>query len=88
MKRRISWSIAALLLAAACGGGWYLWGGQKAAPPAQRPVPAIAVRTTLVQRQDMPIFLSGIGTVHAFNIVTIKTRADTLTGSPSSKAST
>jgi membrane fusion protein, multidrug efflux system len=76
MKRRISWSIAALLLAAACGGGWYLWGWQKAAPPAQRPVPAIAVRTTLVQRQDMPIFLSGIGTVHAFNIVTIKSRVD------------
>jgi multidrug efflux system membrane fusion protein len=76
MKRRISCSIAALLLAAACGGGWYLWGGQKAVPPAQRPVPPIAVRTALVQRQDMPIFLSGIGTVHAFNIVTIKTRVD------------
>lgn len=76
MKRRISWSIAALLLAAACGGGWYLWGGQKAVSPAQRPVPAMAVRTALVQRQDIPIFLSGIGTVHAFNIVTIKTRVD------------
>src|SRR6516225_2053269 len=76
MKRRISWSIAALVLAAACGGGWYLWGGQKPVPPAQRPVPAIPVRTALVQRQDVPIFLSGIGTVHAFNIVTIKTRVD------------
>jgi multidrug efflux system membrane fusion protein len=75
MKRRISWSIAVLVLAAACG-GWYLWGGQKAVPPAQRPVPAIAVRTALVQHQDMPIFLSGIGTVHAFNIVTIKTRVN------------
>jgi multidrug efflux system membrane fusion protein len=34
------------------------------------------VRTALVQRQDVPIFLSSIGTVHAFNIVTIKTRVD------------
>ena len=76
MKRRISWLIAALLFAATCGGGWHLWGGQKAVSPAQRPVPAIAVRTALVQRQDVPIFLSGIGTVHAFNIVTIKTRVD------------
>src|ERR1700730_17784808 len=74
MKRRISGSIAVLL--AAAGSGWYLWGGQKAVPQAQRPVPAIPVRTALVQRQAMPIFLSGIGTVHAFNIVTVKTRVD------------
>jgi multidrug efflux system membrane fusion protein len=39
-------------------------------------VPAIPVRTALVQRQNMPIFLTGIGTVHAFNSVTIKTRVD------------
>jgi membrane fusion protein, multidrug efflux system len=75
MKRRISWSIAALLVAAA-GSGWYLSGEQKTVPQAQRPVPAIPVRTALVQRQDMPMFLSGIGTVHAFNIVTVKTRVD------------
>jgi membrane fusion protein, multidrug efflux system len=75
MKRRISGSIA-VLLAATAGSGWYLWGEQKAVPQAQRPVPAIPVRTALVQRQDMPIFLSGIGTVHAFNIVTVKTRVD------------
>jgi membrane fusion protein, multidrug efflux system len=75
MKRRTSWSIA-VLLAAAAGSGWYLWGEQKAVPQMQRPVPAIPVRTALVQRQDMPIFLSGIGTVHAFNIVTVKTRVD------------
>jgi multidrug efflux system membrane fusion protein len=40
------------------------------------PAPAIAVRATLVQRQDLPIFLNGIGTVHAFNMVTAKTRVD------------
>src|SRR5262252_3683020 len=75
MKRRISWSIALLLVAAGCG-GWYFVGGQKAVPQAPRAVPPIPVRTALVQRQDMPIFLTGIGTVHAFNIVTVKTRVD------------
>jgi multidrug efflux pump subunit AcrA (membrane-fusion protein) len=29
-----------------------------------------------VQRQDVPIFLGGIGTVHAFNIVTVNARVD------------
>ena len=76
MRRHIPWSIAALLIAAAlivaAAGGL----GQKAVPQAQRPAAAIPVRTALVQRQDMPIFLSGIGTVHAFNIVTVKTRVD------------
>src|SRR5262249_44278545 len=75
MKRRISWSIALLLVAAGCG-GWYFVGGQKAVPQAQRPVPPIPVRTALVQRRDIPIFLSGIGTVHAFNFVTVKARVD------------
>ena len=75
MKRRIFWSIAALVVTAGCG-GWYFASGQKAAPQAQRPVPPIPVRTALVQRRDMPIFLSGIGTVHAFNIVTVKARVD------------
>jgi len=46
------------------------------APQAQRPAPAIPVRIAQVQRQDIPIFLSGIGAVHAFNIVTVKTRVD------------
>ena len=76
MRRHISWSIAALLIAVAlivaAAGGL----GQKAVPQAQRPAAAIPVRTALVQRQDVPIFLNGIGTVHAFNIVTVKTRVD------------
>ena len=76
MRYRKAWSVAVLMVAVAAGSGWYLSREQKAAPQAQRPAPAIPVRTALVQRQDVPIFLSGIGTVHAFNIVTIKTRVD------------
>jgi multidrug efflux system membrane fusion protein len=76
MRHRKVWLIAVLLVAVAAGSGWYLLREQKAAPQTQRPTPAIPVRTAPVQRQDMSIFLSGIGTVHAFNIVTIKTRVD------------
>jgi multidrug efflux system membrane fusion protein len=77
MKRFICGLIATLLVAAAGGfGWWYLRGEQKAVLQAQRPAPVIPVRTALVQRQSVPIFLTGIGTVHAFNIVTVKTRVD------------
>ena len=76
MKRRLFWSIAALLVAVAAGSWWHLSREQNVAPQAQRPAPAIPVRIAQVQRQDIPIFLSGIGAVHAFNIVTVKTRVD------------
>jgi multidrug efflux system membrane fusion protein len=44
--------------------------------PQRPPAPTIPVKATVVQRQDVPVFLTGIGTVHAFNIVTVKTRVD------------
>ena len=76
MKRRSFWSTAALLVTAAASLGWYLSREQKGAPQAKGPAPAIPVRASQVQRQDMPIFLTGIGAVHAFNTVTVKTRVD------------
>jgi multidrug efflux system membrane fusion protein len=75
--RRRSWLIAVLPFVAVAGVGWYSWPGQSPASPPQRPqAPSIAVRAARVQREDMPIFLSGIGTVHASNIVTVKARVD------------
>jgi membrane fusion protein, multidrug efflux system len=65
------------------GGIWYYFGHQKASPDAvdasktktssQRsgpggPVPVIA---GVVQKRDVPIYLNGIGTVQAFNTVTV-----------------
>ena len=45
--------------------------------PAQRAAaPAIPVRATQVERADVPVFLSGLGTVQAFNSVLIKSRVD------------
>ena len=39
-------------------------------------VPAIPVSVGLVTAEDVPIFLHGIGTVQAFNMVTVKSRVD------------
>src|SRR5215831_2799521 len=76
MIRRKIWLLLPATLIAAAAGTWYYWGAPATVAAPQRPPPIIPVTTTLVQRQDVPIFLSGIGTVHAFNIVTVKTRVD------------
>jgi multidrug efflux system membrane fusion protein len=54
-----------------------LWPEVKAAdapPPAA--APGVPVTGGTVEAKDMPVFLSGIGTVQAFNMVTIKSRVD------------
>src|SRR5215475_13164067 len=73
IRRTVGLVLAAGLIGAAVG-AWYFWGGPATVAAPQRPPAIIPVTTALAQRQDVPIFLSGIGTVHAFNIVTVKTR--------------
>jgi multidrug efflux system membrane fusion protein len=43
---------------------------------AQTPAPGIPVTAGTVAAQDVPVFLSGIGTVQAYNSVAIKSRVD------------
>jgi len=76
MFRRTVWLLLAATLISAAPMGWYLWGPPGTAAAPQRPPPIIPVTTTVAQRQDVPIFLSGIGTVRAFNFVTVKARVD------------
>jgi membrane fusion protein, multidrug efflux system len=76
MRRRTPLSIAALLITVAAGSGWYFWRKPATSAQVQRLPAPVLVRAAVVQRQDVPIFLSGIGTVHAFNIVTVKSRVD------------
>jgi multidrug efflux system membrane fusion protein len=56
----------------------YLWPEVKAADtPAPPPVaPGIPVTAGTVEATDMPVFLNGIGSVQAYNMVTIKSRVD------------
>ena len=67
------------ILIAAWGGyvGWQHRATTKiAAAAASAPSPAIPVSVAAAERRDVPIYLTGLGTVQAFNTVTVKTRVD------------
>ena len=68
-----------VLAGAAAGAGTYLI--RNAAPAAEAPAPppaapGIPVTAGTVSVADVPILLNGVGTVQAFNMVTIKSRVD------------
>jgi multidrug efflux system membrane fusion protein len=62
-----------LLLAGAAGYHWYLRGAQEKRTSAPLPIP---VSVAVVKRQDVPIYLSGLGTVQALNTVPIHSQVD------------
>ena len=75
--------LVALALIALLGYGGYRWiekkkadeaaaeAKKKAQPPPRVPVVAVAAR-----KMDMPVYLTGLGSVTAYNTVTVKTRVD------------
>ena len=67
------------ILIAAWGGyvGWQHRATAKIAAAAGSALsPAIPVSAATAERRDVPIYLTGLGTVQAFNTVTVKTRVD------------
>ncbi|MGX9425088.1 MULTISPECIES: efflux RND transporter periplasmic adaptor subunit [Bradyrhizobium] len=68
MKRKIAIAVAVLLVVLAGGGFWYfkrpLTSEQAAAVPEPAPIPVVA---TTVTSSDVPIYLTGVGTVIAYN---------------------
>jgi multidrug efflux system membrane fusion protein len=71
--------VAAGILLALWGSyvGWqHLARAHAVAPPAAAALPAIPVSVATAERRDVPIYLTGLGTVQAFNTVTVKTRVD------------
>jgi membrane fusion protein, multidrug efflux system len=74
-QRKRAAAVAVILIAVAGTGVWY-WHWR--APPAQAQTtqPAIPVETALATRADVPIYFDGLGTVQAFNTVTVTTRVD------------
>ncbi|HEY2540602.1 MAG TPA: efflux RND transporter periplasmic adaptor subunit [Stellaceae bacterium] len=71
--------VSLAILIAAWGGyvGWQHRATAKiAAAAASAPSPAIPVSIATAERRDVPIYLTGLGTVQAFNTVTVKTRVD------------
>jgi multidrug efflux system membrane fusion protein len=74
------WRLIVLVLVAGCGAAYFglgrgLWSA--AAPSAPRPAaPAIPVMASKVERADIPVELSGLGTVQALNSVLVRSRVD------------
>jgi multidrug efflux system membrane fusion protein len=67
---------AAAIVAVVVLAGWY---GVHLYKKAHRPTPvkpAIPVTVGVAKSQDIPVYVSGLGTVQAFNTVTIKSRVD------------
>jgi multidrug efflux system membrane fusion protein len=75
------WLMGAVLLAAA--GGVFYWGKAyetipflaRAAPARPTAIP-VPVSAAPAERRDVPIYLTGLGTVQAFNSVLVKSRVD------------
>jgi multidrug efflux system membrane fusion protein len=81
-SRTIRWI---LLIAVVAGGGYYGWNRYygpeamakvEAAQKAAARRPAIPVSITPVEKADFPVYLTGLGTVQAFNTVVVRTRID------------
>jgi multidrug efflux system membrane fusion protein len=79
-SRTIGWIV---LIAVLGGAGYYGWHrhqeGLQQAENAQKAAarrPAIPVSMSAVEKTDFPVYLTGLGTVQAFNTVVVRTRVD------------
>src|SRR5215831_17110431 len=79
-RRHRGYLLASLALLIAAWGGYVGWQhhatAKIAAATAAAPSPVIPVSVATAERRDVPIYLTGLGTVQAFNTVTVKTRVD------------
>src|SRR5271167_3917430 len=74
MKRALG--AAAVIAAAVAAIWWSSLGGNAPKATAQTAPPTVPVTAGTVAAQDVPVFLNGIGTVQAYNMVAIKSRVD------------
>jgi len=79
-RRHRRYLLAGLAMVVAVSGGYIGWQhrmtAHAAAATVAAPSPAIPVSVATAERRDVPIYLTGLGTVQAFNTVTVKTRVD------------
>jgi multidrug efflux system membrane fusion protein len=80
VRRYRGYLLASLAILIAVSGSYVGWQHRATANPAaitaSSPSPAIPVSVATAERRDVPIYLTGLGTVQAFNTVTVKTRVD------------
>ena len=76
--QRGRWLLLAALVLAASIGGWRILQGSWAAVPARGAAPAegVPVTTASAARQDLPVYLTGIGNVQALYSVLVRSRVD------------
>src|SRR5215203_6295765 len=74
MRRRWLPIVAALLIFPAAGLTWHLARGPSPAWHSASPAAAQSIPATIstAERKDVPVYLTGLGTVQAFNSVTVK----------------
>jgi len=79
-KRSWVWILVLIVLA---GGGYYYYKSRPSAESKAAPAPGrgaglgpVSVAVTPALKQNVPYYLSGLGTVTAFNTVTVKSRVD------------
>jgi membrane fusion protein, multidrug efflux system len=78
-RHRSIWLSTAILVVAAGGLAWYVVHEPAKIGPSQASsaiVPAVPVTAGVVEPKDIPVYLTGLGTVQAFNTVVVKVRVD------------
>jgi multidrug efflux system membrane fusion protein len=85
------WWLWVLTLAVIALGGWYYYSSRNASPAADAAAPGapgkgkggsgaggfvVPVVVATAQRGDLPVYFNGLGTVTAFNTVTVRSRVD------------
>ncbi len=76
---RRGWVIALVLIVLIGAGAWYFWTGRGGQQTVTRPammIPKVPVRTAFVSEGELQERLRAIGTVEAFNIVTVRSRVE------------
>jgi multidrug efflux system membrane fusion protein len=76
MKRIGTWIALAAILVIAGVAIWWLTASAPSKQPQVAAPQAIPVEVATVSRADVPIYLTGLGTVQAFNTVTVTARVD------------
>jgi membrane fusion protein, multidrug efflux system len=75
-RRTRSWTVGVLAIVAAAVWLWLPDGRSDAAGPPRGGSGPIAVDVANVKRTDVPVYLDGLGTIQAFNTVTVTARVD------------
>jgi multidrug efflux system membrane fusion protein len=79
MRHRSIWLSTSILVVAAGGLAWYVVHQPAKSAPSQALsaiVPAVPVTAGLAETKNIPVYLTGLGTVQAFNTVVVKVRVD------------